>query len=361
MRNGKTFRVTVVLLWWVSSTHAVSHGIRTDTDAFPLIINLATGRVVNWATGRVAEYLASSVAVHVSLRGVRFVHRWFTLTLDDIANETIAVQPCVRSVRALCEVAHPWQFVFPVTGAGIVFGSPNVCTEMTTRRELRLAGSNDISLCDVLSGQHTVLVTTDGRIHIKHNAIGTELQAVLSLLAVFVVGCVAQRCVGIESMLMNSRWCTAACVAILILVLATYDRGRLFVTREDMMSFWLLVGYSIFNLVRWSVRSYKEPTQPAPYSLCAGALNLLSFRLFASVDNPVSPFIMAFVAARVLQKLYTQEYRQHWAHYIDLYLDTLVAAVLAQYGFFTQYDSELRAGMHVAILFTALLVLLPVE
>jgi hypothetical protein len=69
---------------------------------------------------------------------------------------------------------------------------------------------------------------------------------------------------------------------------------------------------------------------------------------------------MAFILARVLQKLHTQEYRQHWMHFADLYLDVLLVAVLAKYGLFTQYDSELRASMHLAILLTALLVLLPV-
>jgi hypothetical protein len=203
-------------------------GIRTDAGAFPFIMDLATGKTMDWTSGRVAEYLASSVAARVSVRGVRFIHRWFTLALDDHSD----THRCARSAYALCEVVSPWQYVFPTQHAAVVLGAPNACTETATNRELRLAGHNDISLCDVLSGHSNVVVTTDGRMQNRHSMLNDGLQTVLSLLAVFVVGCVVQHCAGGESRVVNSRWCAAACVAILVLVLATHDPKRLYVTHQ---------------------------------------------------------------------------------------------------------------------------------
>ncbi len=53
-----------------------------------------------------------------------------------------------------------------------------------------------MSLCDVLSGAQHVLLDARGRLESKTSVLGPWLQSALSLLAVFVVGCVVNRAAG---------------------------------------------------------------------------------------------------------------------------------------------------------------------
>jgi len=116
-----------------------------------------------------------------------------------------------------------------------------------------------------------------------------------------------------------------------------------------------LIIYSIFNLVRWVVRHYRDPKYHPPYSLSVGALNLLSFRMYSTVDNPCSPFIMAFVIARVLQQLRSCSHQQDAVGRISLHLDATLLSLLVNYGFAPQYDSELKAGGHLLLITTVII------
>jgi hypothetical protein len=184
----------------------------------------------------------------------------------------------------------------------------------------------------------------------------------------------AERAAAGASQFTGALACTVACAVIVALVIATHDPERLYVTREDEWSFALLLVYTVCNLARWGARAYRSPAQPAPYSVSVGALNLLSFRLFATMDNPCSPFIMAFVAARVIAKLRAGRFRDSPAAYADLYFDVVVAAVLCRsrpsgalqlsksvtragggrLGFIPQYESDAKAVVHLAVLGAAL-------
>lgn len=341
------FPATLVLLFvctTLPTVFCITRAIRTDTQAFPFIFDLTTNKKIDWTHGRVAEYLASSIAVRISVRGVRFIHRWFTLRFD-----TEHAEHCVRSTHALCVVVSPWQHLFPTHAASVVLGGQNKCTEVVTGRQLQLHGYNDISLCDVLSGHQNILLSIDGHMESKSSMLNDVVLSILATLTVFVIGCIVHRFSGGESKVLGSMSCTVACVLILVLVLVTHDPHRLYVTHEDMGLFFYLIGYTIFNIARWSLKTINNPKLAAPYSICVGALNLLSFRLFATVDNPCSPFIAIFLLARVMHKLKTQEYRQHIVHFVDIYLDVILLSLLVKYGVFTQYESELKAAMHLAL------------
>jgi hypothetical protein len=49
----------------------------------------------------------------------------------------------------------------------------------------------------------------------------------------------------------------------------------------------VLLAYTLYNLGRFFARALRATdTLHTPFSVCVGALNLLSFRLFATMDNP---------------------------------------------------------------------------
>jgi hypothetical protein len=63
-----------------------------------------------------------------------------------------------------------------------------------------------------------------------------------------------------------------------------------------------------------------------------------------------SPFILAFVIARVLAKML------HAQVGADLYMDAVVASVLCKFGFVPQYESDTKAVVHLAVLLAVLCV-----
>ena len=208
----------ILLVSSVQHATSVTRGIRSDEKAFPFVADLVTRAHFDWTKGRVAEYLSSSSAVRVSVRGVRFVHHWFTVVLD-----TEDTRQCTRSHHALCVTTSPWAHVFPTESATVVLGAHNHCTESETGRTLRLKGSNDISLCDLFSGSRNILVTIDGYVENTNSMLGPVVQGILSLLAVYVVGCIVHHFVGGDSNLAGSLSCTTACVSIVFIVIFMHD------------------------------------------------------------------------------------------------------------------------------------------
>eukprot|EP00961_Rhodomonas_salina_P088840 1195220-Rhodomonas_salina.1 len=100
--QGRSLCVLFLFVTCAGGAAAITLGLRSDAGAFPFLQELSTGSKLEWSSGRVAELLASSPAVRVSVRGVRFVHRWYTVVLD-----TGWRRECLRSTNALCATTAP--------------------------------------------------------------------------------------------------------------------------------------------------------------------------------------------------------------------------------------------------------------
>ena len=334
-------------------------GIKTSIYAFPFIKDLSTSKIFTWTNGRMAEYLASSIGVQVSSRGMCIIHPYFTI--NKAFSSDSGTNFAVRGNTSLC--VFETTRVFPTDQAYVSLGTTNVClSERNTQRVLQFDGGNttsDISLCDVLDGFQSVLLTMEGRLALHTSAIGPFLQTCLSILAIFIVVCAIQRfsCEKTNSKLTGSMACMMANTLILILVCLTHKPSHIYVTEEDYDIFIYLIMYNMFNLFRWSKSVYKEPTKPAAYSVCMASLNLLSNRLFGTTDNPCTPVIMVFVFTRIINKVKTHQYKCDKWNFIDLYLDGFLASILARYGFFTQYVDERNAAIHLGGIISALILI----
>jgi len=263
---------------------------------------------------------------------------------------------CERSVSSLCTLVGGGT-VFPSNSvdANVVFGAGDKCTEAFTGRTMQLEGVSSITLCNILTGGQRVFFMPSGDIHIGESMVGPKTQLLISMIAVGLVGGVVFRFTGGDPHVAGGGVCTVLCFFSILLVAFLGDPWALYTTEQDRACFVFLIIYSIFNLVRWVVRHYRDPKYHPPYSLSVGALNLLSFRMYSTVDNPCSPFIMAFVIARVLQQLRSCSHQQDAVGRISLHLDATLLSLLVNYGFAPQYDSELKAGGHLLLITTVII------
>jgi hypothetical protein len=340
--------------------------IETSINSFPFIVDLSTYKPIIWNSGRMAEYLASSMGVQVNSRGLHIIHPYFTIkTHSSTDTEMVETNRVVRGNTSLCvwdsANANDHIHVFPTDQAYVSLGVPDVClSERNTHRVLRLEGSsNDISLCDILSGFKNVMFTTDGRLQLHTSAIGPVLQTCLSVLAIFIMVCVIQRFSydKTKTMFTGSMACMLASVLVILLVCLTHNPLHVYSTEEDFLVFIYLLSYAIFNLCRWSRRVYEEPDRPAPYSVCLASLNLLANRLFGTTDNPCTPIINVFIFIRLLHKVKTQSYNRRILNFIDLYLDAILVAILTKYGLFPQYVCDRKAAIHFACIVSVVVIL----
>lgn len=347
---------TGLLVHVIASATAVSISIRTDLSAFPFVSELSGGRTFAWSKGRVAEYLSSSRATVLCDRGVRFVHRSFDVCLSESLSFSTVL--CERTNHSLCNTYEGLP-VFPesTAGANVVFGGNDKCTESFTGRTMQLSGRTSITLCDILSGSQRIFFTESGQIHVGDAIVGPITQLLVSLIGVGLVGGVVFRFTGGGAHVAGGGICTFLCLCSILLVVFLGDPWTLYTTEQDRMCFLFLVSYCVYNLGRWIVCHYNDPQHHPPYSLSVGALNLLSFRLFATCDNPCSPFIMLFLLIRVLQQLQKQSYAQSLVACVSLYLDCTLLSFLINFGFIPQYDSELKALVHLMLATTVSIML----
>lgn len=340
-----------VVLSQLRASAAVTRGIAQDT--FPWIVDLDTGRPYDWTSGRVAELLSSSPAVRVSSRGVRFVHRSQTL-----ARGAVGSTLCRRDPDALCDVEGNSARVFPTHDGNILFmGAESLCSESFSGRTVTFAGPSDTTLCDVTSGNQHVILTASGHFLQKHSKINANTYLFISVLQVAIVGYIVHRLAVGSRPQAWGRWTTLGGVALALvsclLAVFTHDSSGIYVTLEDFYALFFLLAYVLFHVGRWAYYAARFGQRAPCYGMLIGALNLLFFRVFATLDNPCTLVSLAFIEARVISKFTHQAMQQSVLRFADMLLDSVMIGVLGVYGVVPQYECSMHAWSHMLLLLCA--------
>lgn len=321
-----------------------------DQDSFPFLVDLNTQKTYNWGTGRVAEYLSSGPAVRISSRGVRFVHPSQALVRQSFGDSV-----CLRAPSALCNLAGTTTRVFPENGASVAFRQSNsLCSEEHSGRTVVFEGSSDVTLCDITSGDQYMILTASGEYMQRESRLGHRAYLFISVLQVALVAYVVHRLAvggqsqawGALSSVFGAMLCFVACV----LVLATHQSHGLYVTQQDFYALVVLLSYVFFHLGRWVYYTLRYGHRAPCYGMLIGALNILFFRSFATLDNPCVIISLVFIMARFAGKLTRQTLRESVLRVADSIFDSVMIGVLAVYGVVPQYECAVHAWTHLLLL-----------
>jgi Na+-translocating ferredoxin:NAD+ oxidoreductase RnfD subunit len=96
--------------------------------------------------------------------------------------------------------------------------------------------------------------------------------------------------------------------------------------------------------------------KPPCYGMLVGALNLLFFRSFSTLDNPCAFVSLAFICGRLLKKLRKTEFAETLIDLFDVLLDAAAVGILSAFGVFPQYDCDEEAWAHMLLLLCAVFV-----
>lgn len=337
----------VLFLCAVERLDAVTRGV--VDDAYPHIIDLNTGVQYDWSTGRVAELVSSSCGVYVSARGVRFIPRSQHIAAP-LHRDSYS---CWRAADALCVSGQA--HVFPSGGGKVLFmGSGPQCNGKNSGRRVTFMGASDTTLCDVTVGGHFVLISADERATIAPVGIPLYAQWVIPAMQVCLVGLIVHRAALGEGAWGGTAYAFSAVVVVSVLLFVfVAHTEKLYVTVEDSESFFFLLAYVLFHMARWLYYSVRFGPRPPCYGILVGALNLLFFRSFTTLDNPCTYLSMVFVCGRLLSKLISQVISVSDLPFIraaDVLFDALMIGVLTVYGIVPQYECLLHAWTHMLLL-----------
>lgn len=296
-----------------------------------LPFTFSNGNKVQWTSGPDAFALAKSSCVRLNERGIQlYPDHW---NIRDITWQRI---PCTVKENALCASPfgnvlsetetpsiNPILKTFPFTDCS--------CTQEYTNQIINYTSDRyDISVCNVMN-QGGDLVYYQNTLYMQNTGMAWWEYMLLCVLCIYSIRTFSNIITNDPHINNNKSFLYIIISITCILVICIHNGTHMYISYEDLISYWYLVCYLLFDLTVFFISHFytKLPWFPS-YNIIISSFVLISIRLYNSINTPYAPFLLWAICTRFFIKLLTSSWT--FLIYFSLFMDSLLISLLLVFG-----------------------------